>query len=137
MRKRNIILSAIKSHLRKKTHKYGIEIPTSIAHAKQIYTRNGNTFWRDAIDLQMHDEMIAFQVLDNGERAPQGWAKVTKHLVLDVKMDFIRKARWVLDGYKILDPTGSTYAGVVLRESVRIAFTYAALNNVDVFLLLM
>ena len=31
------------------------------------------------------------------------------------------------------DPIGSTYAGVVSRESVRIAFTYAALNNIDVF----
>ena len=27
---------------------------------------------------------------------------------------------------------GSTYAGVVSRESVRIAFTYAALNGVDI-----
>ena len=31
------------------------------------------------------------------------------------------------------DPVGSTYAGVVSRESVRIALTYAALNDLDVF----
>ena len=31
------------------------------------------------------------------------------------------------------DPVGSTYAGLVSRESVRIAFTYAALNYLDVF----
>ena len=43
-------------------------------------------------------------------------------------MDFTRKARWVLDGHKSPDPVGSKYAGVVSRESVRIAFTYAALN---------
>ena len=48
-------------------------------------------------------------------------------------MDFTRKARWVLDGHKTLDPIGSTYAGVVSRESVRIALTYAALNELDVF----
>ena len=47
-------------------------------------------------------------------------------------MDFSRKARWVLDGHLTPNPVGSTYAGVVSRESVRIAFTYAALNNVDV-----
>ena len=47
-------------------------------------------------------------------------------------MDFTRKARWVLDGHKTSDPEGSTYAGVVSRESVRIAFTYAALNGLDV-----
>ena len=54
-------------------------------------------------------------------------------MVFDVKMDFTRKARWVLDGHKTPDPEGSTYAGVVSRESVRIAFTYAALNDLDIF----
>ena len=48
-------------------------------------------------------------------------------------MDFTRKARWVLDGHKTPVPIGSTYAGVVSRESVRIALTYAALNDLDVF----
>ena len=47
-------------------------------------------------------------------------------------MDFTRKARWVLDGHKAPDPDGSTFAGVVSGESVRIAFTYAALNGLDV-----
>ena len=48
-------------------------------------------------------------------------------------MDFTRKARWVLDGHNCADPEGSTYAGVVSRDSVRIALTYAALNGLDVF----
>jgi hypothetical protein len=76
---------------------------------------------------------VAFEVLDEGVAAPVGSSKVTGHLVWDVKMDFTRKARWVLDGHKTPDPIGSTYAGVVSRESVRIAFTYAALNGLDVF----
>ena len=54
-------------------------------------------------------------------------------MIFDVKMDFTRKARFVLDGHKTPSPLGSTYAGVVSRESVRIAFTYAALNGLDVF----
>eukprot|EP00957_Ditylum_brightwellii_P083404 6339630-Ditylum_brightwellii.AAC.1 len=48
-------------------------------------------------------------------------------------MDFTRKTRWVLDGHKTTDPVGSTYAGVVSRESVKVAFTYTALNNLDVW----
>ena len=36
-------------------------------------------------------------------------------------------------GHKTPDPDGSTFASVVSRESVRIAFTYAALNGLDVF----
>ena len=75
---------------------------------------------------------VAFEVLEAGEKAPVGWKKATGHLVWDVKMDFTRKARWVLDGHKTTDPIGSTYAGVVSHESVRIAFTYAALNGLEV-----
>ena len=47
-------------------------------------------------------------------------------------MYFTRKVQWVLDGHKTPDPIGSTYAGVVSRESVRIIFTYATLNNLDI-----
>ena len=55
------------------------------------------------------------------------------HLVFDVKMDFTGKARLIADGCKTPDPVNSTYAGVVSRESVIIAFTYAAFNNLDVW----
>ena len=47
-------------------------------------------------------------------------------------MDFTRKARWVKDGHRTPDPTTSAYAGVVSRESIRIALTYAALNGIAV-----
>ena len=47
-------------------------------------------------------------------------------------MDFTRKARWVKDGHRTPDPKTSTYAGVVSRESIRIALTYAALHQIDV-----
>ena len=76
---------------------------------------------------------VAFEVLESGQKAPSGWSQVTGHLVFDIKMSFERKARWVLDGYKIPDIVGSTYAGVVSCESVQIVFTYAALNDLDVF----
>ena len=47
-------------------------------------------------------------------------------------MYFTRKARWVKDGHKTPTPELSTYAGVVSRESVRSALTYAALNGINV-----
>ena len=132
LRKRDVILSKIKARIRKTTHKYGIEIPTSVEHAKQIDIRNRNTFWMDALETEMRNIGIAFELLEDGQRAPPIWHLVTGHLIWDVKMDFTRKARWVLDGHKTPDATISTYAGVVSRESVRIAFTYAALNGLDV-----
>ena len=63
-----------------------------------------------------------------------GWTKSSGHLVFDVKMDFIRKAQWVNDGHKISDPHYSLFSGVVSRESVCIALTFAALSNIQVML---
>ena len=83
----------------------------------------------DALSKEMRNVGVAFELLPTGKPAPHGWKKVTGHLIWDLKMDFTRKARWVLDGHRTPDPIGSTYAGVVSRESVRIAFTYAALNG--------
>ena len=68
----------------------------------------------------------------HGIKPPLGWRKASGHLVSDVKMKFIRKARWVKDGHRTPDPTTSAYAGVVLRESVKVALTYAALMSLEV-----
>jgi hypothetical protein len=132
LRKRDAIIGAVKSRAKKTTHKFGIELPNNVAHAHEIDAKNGNTYWRDALDLEMHNVGIAFEILDEGQLAPSGWKHVTGHIIFDVKMCFTRKARWVLDGHKTRDPDGSTYAGVVSRESVRIALTYAALNQLQV-----
>ena len=75
---------------------------------------------------------IDFTILDDGIQPPPGWGNASGHLVLDVKMDFTRKARWVKDGHCTPDPTTSAYAGVVSREIVRVALTYAALMNLDI-----
>ena len=133
MRKRDIILSAVKSRIRKTQQNYGIDIPTGVKHVYKIDQQNNNNFWRRYITLEIHNNGVAFQILEENKKAPPGWSKVTGHLVFDVKMDFTRKARFVLDGHKTPDPIGSTYTEVVSRESVRIAFTYAALNDLDIF----
>ena len=84
----------------KQTQKYGIEIPRDVAHAKELDRINSNTLWMHALKKEMYNVGVAFEVLEEGVRAPNGWTKVTSHLVWDVKMDFTRKARWVLDGHK-------------------------------------
>ena len=47
-------------------------------------------------------------------------------------MDFTRKARFVAGGNTTTAPAALTYASVVSRESVRIVFTLAAVNDLDV-----
>jgi hypothetical protein len=124
LRRRNAILSAVKARVRKKTHKCGIEVPISLVRAKELDRINGNTLRMDALKLVMHNVEVAFEVLEDGkEHHRDGEGK------WDLKMAFTTKARWVLDGHKLPTPEGSTYAGVVSRESVRIALTYAALNG--------
>ena len=133
LRKREVILAAVKNRIRRTMQKYGVEIPRDAEHVHEIDARNGNTLWRDALKKEMYNVRVAFEILDEGVHAPHGWKQVTRHLVWDVKMGFTRKSRWVLDGHKTLDLIGSTYAGVVSRESVHIALTHAALNDLDVF----
>ena len=127
------MIAVINAKLRKKTHKYGIEIPRSVEHAYRIDKEDGSTFWRNAIKKEMTNVIVAFDILEHNEEPPRNLKELGVHLVFDVKMDLTRKARLVADGHKTADPVGSTYAGVVSRESVRIAFTYAALNNLNVW----
>ena len=42
---------------------------------------------------------IAFHLLQHGEDPPVGYTKASGHLIFDVKMDFTRKARFLLDGH--------------------------------------
>ena len=44
LRKQDRIIAAVNSCVRKVTHKYGIDIPTSVEHADEIDKRNQNTF---------------------------------------------------------------------------------------------
>jgi hypothetical protein len=54
-------------------------------------------------------------------------------MIFDVKMeDFRRNARFVAGGHTTDAPRAMTYASVVSRESVRIALTLAALNDLAV-----
>ena len=73
LRKREIILAAVKNRIRKTTHKYGIEIPRDVEHAHKIDLRNGNTMWRDALKKEMYNVGVAFEILDEGAHAPHGW----------------------------------------------------------------
>ena len=52
--------------------------------------------------------------------SPRGYKEATCNLTFEVKIDFIHKARWVLDGHKTPSHIVSDHAGVASRECVRI-----------------
>ena len=61
-----------------------------------------------------------------------GFQEIGCHLILDVKMDFTRKSRFVAQGYTTEAPSVITYSSVVSRDSVRLDFMIAALNGLDI-----
>ena len=131
LRRRDRIIASVKARIRSTTVKFGIKVPRTIQQARDFDRENGNTLWSNAIDLEMGTILPAFDLSENDFIPPQ-YEQTSGHLVFDVKMDFTRKARWVKDGHLTKNPDSSNYAGVVSRESVRIALTYAALNDLDV-----
>ena len=89
--------------------------------------------WRDAIKKEMKNVIVAFNLLDKGDKPRVGYAQLKVHLVFNIKLDLTRKAQLVTDGHLTPDPVDSTYAGVVSRETVCKALTYAALHVLDIW----
>ena len=63
-----------------------------------------------------------------------GYSFCGTHMIFDIKMDgkFTRKARLVANGHLTDAPSSITYSSVVSRDSVRIAFMIASLNNLNI-----
>ena len=76
---------------------------------------NGNTMWMDDLTKEMTAFGVAFEVLEDDEHLPVGYTNSSGHLILDVKIDFTRNARWFKDGHCTLDPKTSNYSGVISR----------------------
>jgi hypothetical protein len=135
LRKRNSIISKLKSKYWVRTHKFGIKIPKTVAEARAFDLENGNTLWWDAICKEMRNVRPAFEAWDKDIlEIPIGYQEVKCRLIFDVKMgeDFRRKACFVAGGHTTEVPSTLTYASVVSRDSVQIELTIAALNNLQV-----
>jgi hypothetical protein len=131
LRRKKYLLKAVKTRYARRTHKFGIQLPNSVDEALAIDRETNTTYWFDAIQKEMKNVRVAFKFLDTNERIPVGYKWIKCHLVFDVKMDFTRKARFVAGGHMTDPPPTLTYSSVVSRDSVRIAFMLAALNDVD------
>jgi hypothetical protein len=142
LRRRNRIISKLKSRYWKTTHKFGIRVPKSVDEAYKIDSETGTDLWTKAIVKEMTKVKVAFSRWDGGTleearggKLLVGYQEIGCHMVFDIKMDgnFTRKARLVAGGHKTVAPASITYSSVVSRESVRLAFTIAGLNDLDVY----
>jgi Reverse transcriptase (RNA-dependent DNA polymerase) len=141
IKRRDRIISKVKSRYWKTTHKFGIRLPKSVKEALEIDRTTNTDLWRKAINKEMSKVKVAWTAHDG--HSPQevrqgktssfvGFQEIKCHMVFDIKMDFTRKARFVAGGHTTETPTSMTYSSVVSRDSVRLAFLIAALNNIDI-----
>ena len=132
LRKRERLIRKVKSRRYwDRTHKYGILLPKTVAEALRIDRETGTDFWQKAIEKEMRNIDCAFYFPEDG-KAPIGYQKIDCHMIFDVKMTLERKARYVAGGHQTEPTKDITFASVVSRDSIRIAFLVAALNDLDV-----
>jgi hypothetical protein len=134
IKKRDHIIAKVKTSYWQKTHKYGLEIPKDSRDCIWIDVKNGNQLWQDAVRDEMKTVRPAFELYEGAIQDLIGYQKITCHLIFDVKLgkNFQRKARYVAGGHMTWTPSALTYSSVVSRDSVRIALTVAALNDLDI-----
>ena len=104
-----------------------------VIEAYAINERNRNTLWQAVIQKEMENVKITFQTIPKGKKPPNGFQYVNYHMVFDINMEeFCRKACLVAGGHMthILDTI--TYSSVIMRETVCIALTMAALHDLEV-----
>jgi hypothetical protein len=143
IRKRDRIIQKVKAKYWRTTHKFGIRVPKSVEEAVQIDNENGSRLWQDTIEKEMKKAKVSYNVVEdttpselqaNECNTLRGHQEIRCHIIFDVKMDFTRKARFVAGGHMTDTPSSITYSSVVSRESVKIAFLIAALNDLDIML---
>ena len=70
LRKRDVIISGLNTCVKRKTHKYGIEVSKNTDEAMDLDRANGNEFWTNAVNLEISSIGIAFGVLEAGRCPP-------------------------------------------------------------------
>ena len=81
--------------------------------------------WNYALEMEMYNIGVAFEILEDGETAPAGYTKVSGHLIWSVKMDFTKEnkmgARWSQD-------TRSSWFQVCLKRECMNCFRLCSLK---------
>ena len=133
--KRNSIIGNLKSKYWVQTHKFGVNIPTTVQESKAFDEENGNTLWWDAICKEMKNIRPDFDVWYKDILVlPPGYQNITCHIIFDVKMGktFRRKALFFSDGRNTKTPAAMTYSSLLSRDSFQVALKISALNDLDV-----
>mmetsp|Transcript_25131 Transcript_25131/g.35990 ORF Transcript_25131/g.35990 Transcript_25131/m.35990 type:complete len:379 (-) Transcript_25131:1183-2319(-) len=131
LRHKERLIKMAQSYRLRTGYKFGLCVPSSVKEALEIDKERGDSFRQDAIAKETGNVLIAFDIRSD-DKPPPGYQFIPHNIIFEIKMDFTRKARLVAGGHKTAPPTELTYSSVVSRESVRIGFVLAQLNEVDI-----
>ena len=62
-------------------------MPKMVNEAYTIDEKNGNTLWQDAIQEEIENVKIAFKIVTEYKKPPNGFQYVNCHMVFDIKME--------------------------------------------------
>jgi hypothetical protein len=99
LRKREQIILKMKTRYQRTEQKFGIVTPKTVREALIIDKETNMTYCADAIKKEMKVILPALDISDHDKKAPVGFQEIPCHMILDVKMDFTRKARVVAGGH--------------------------------------
>jgi hypothetical protein len=131
MRARDGFIKKVKTRYWKQTHKYCLAIPKSVSEALAFDKWSGTDFCRNAIEKEMINMMPAIEFRDD-DKISVGYTMITCHMIIDLKQAFSCISRLAAGGHQTELPNESVYSSVVMRDRVRIAFTMAAVNFLEV-----
>ena len=81
----------------------------------------------------MKSVKVTFKILDDGAKFPSGYQYIKYHMIFDIKMEYFRrKSMLVSGGHVTYVPPTKNFASVVSCETIRIALTIDALNDLQV-----
>src|SRR5687768_1762763 len=83
----------------------------------------------EIISLHAHDTFVVFE---DGQHILPGYKQIPYHCIYDAKFDGRKKSRLVAGGHMTDPPDEEIFSGVVSMETVRICFTIAKLNELEV-----
>jgi hypothetical protein len=123
----NHITSKVKKKYWRMMHKFGIKLLHLVEEALEIDRITSTDHWRKALNKEMLKVKVAWNAKDSitQEDIRSGKMKdmirfqeIGCHIVFDIKMDLMRKARFVASRHTTDAPAAMMYSSVVSRESI-------------------
>jgi len=119
---------------RGKVFKFGIQVPRNIKEAYDLDAANSNTYWQDAIKLEMDalENFDAFEFHPKGYNPGPNYQSTRLHMIFDVKADTLRRKARLVAGGHLIDVVGvDVYSSTVKSISVKLLHVIAHSANLE------